>query len=132
MPGLDVTPLVPAGRKIIQAYGDGRFRVAGEAFETSILIWPDRCVAWDARSVTDLDVDALHLAMTGPGAPEPHAEILIIGCGAAFLAPPKGLRQDLRARGIAVEWMDTGAACRTFNVLLGEDRRAAAAILAVD
>ena len=132
MPGLDVTPLVPAGRKIIQAYGDGRFRVAGDVFETSILIWPDRCVAWAARSVTDLDADALHQAMSGPGAPEPHAEILIIGCGAVFVAPPKGLRQDLRARGIAVEWMDTGAACRTFNVLLGEDRRAAGAILAVD
>ena len=132
MPGLDVTPLVPAGRKVIQAYGDGRFRVAGETFESSILVWPERCLTWAARAVADLDADALYLALTGPDAPEPNAEILIIGCGAAFVAPPKGLRQDLRARGIAVEWMDTGAACRTFNVLLGEDRRAAAAILAVD
>jgi uncharacterized protein len=74
----------------------------------------------------------LHGHLAGPDAPEPAAELLIIGCGARFAAPPKGLRQDLRARGIAVEWMDTGAACRTFNVLLGEDRRAAAAILAVD
>ncbi len=132
MSGLDVTPLVPAGRKVIQSYGDGRFRVAGELFETSILIWPDQCLAWGANTVADLDAAALHAALTGPDAPEKATEILIIGCGAAFVAPPKGLRQDLRARGIAVEWMDTGAACRTFNVLLGEDRRAAAAILAVD
>jgi len=132
MPGLDVTPLVPAGRKVIQAYGNGRFRVAGDVFETSILIWPDLCLAWDARTVADMDADALHLAVAGADAPEPTAEILVIGCGAVFVAPPKGLRQDLRARGIAVEWMDTGAACRTFNVLLGEERRAAAAILAVD
>lgn len=132
MPGLDVTPLVPAGRKVIQAYGDKRFRVAGEVFETSILIWPDRCIGWAAQSVADLDAGDLHRALTEPDAPVPNAEILIIGCGDRFVAPPKGLRGDLRARGIAVEWMDTGAACRTFNVLLGEDRRAAGAILAVD
>lgn len=132
MPGLDVTPLVPAGRKIIQSYGDGRFRVAGDVYDGSILIWPDQCLTWAARSVADLDAGNLHHIVTGPDAPEPTAELLVIGCGGTFVAPPKGLRQDLRARGIAVEWMDTGAACRTFNVLLGEDRRAAAAILAVD
>lgn len=132
MSGLDVTPIVPTGRKVIQSYGEGRFRIAGEVFETSILIWPDHCASWTARTVDDMDADLLHDALRGSGAPEPHAEILIIGCGSAFLAPPKGLRQDLRARGIAVEWMDTGAACRTFNVLLGEDRRAAAAILAIE
>ena len=118
MSGLDVTPLVPAGRKVIQSYGGGRFRVAGEVFETSILIWPDQCLAWNAKSVADLDAGALHASLTAAGASGQATEILIIGCGAA--------------RGIAVEWMDTGAACRTFNVLLGEDRRAAAAILAVD
>ncbi|MEQ8505972.1 MAG: Mth938-like domain-containing protein [Rhodospirillales bacterium] len=132
MSGIDVTPLVPAGRKVIQTYGEGRFRVTGETFDGSILIWPDVCLSWAARTVDDLDADQLHQALTGEGAPEPYAEILVIGCGAKFVAPPRGLRQDLRARGIAVEWMDTGAACRTFNVLLGEDRRAAGAILAID
>ena len=45
---------------------------------------------------------------------------------------PKGLRPDLREHGIVLEWMDTGAACRTFNVLVAEERRVAAAILAVE
>jgi uncharacterized protein len=58
--------------------------------------------------------------------------ILVIGCGERFLPPPKGLRDDLRKAGIALEWMDTGAACRTFNVLLAEDRGAVAALIAVD
>ena len=57
--------------------------------------------------------------------------ILVIGCGAHFLPPTKGLRDDLRKAGIALEWMDTGAACRTFNVLLTEDRGAVAALIAV-
>lgn len=58
--------------------------------------------------------------------------LLVIGCGAAFQPPPPGLRDALRAAGAALEWMDTGAACRTFNVLLAEDRGAAAALIAVD
>ena len=59
-------------------------------------------------------------------------DILLVGCGPAFVAIPKGLRQALKDTGIALEWMDSGAACRTFNVLIAEERRVAAAILAVD
>ncbi len=56
----------------------------------------------------------------------------MLGCGARFAPPPKGLREGLKAQGVALEWMDTGAACRTFNVLLAEDRGAAAALIAVE
>ncbi len=59
-------------------------------------------------------------------------EILLVGCGPCFLAEPAGLRAALREAGAVLEWMDTGAACRTFNVLLAEDRRAAAALIAVE
>jgi len=48
------------------------------------------------------------------------------------LPVPSGLGEALRQQGMVLEWMDTGAACRTFNVLLGEDRRIAAALIAVD
>ena len=57
---------------------------------------------------------------------------VIIGCGAAFEPPPKGLRGSLKEESVALEWMDTGAACRTFNVLLAEDRAAAVALIAVE
>ena len=59
-------------------------------------------------------------------------EILLVGCGARFGPAPAGLARTLRAAGVALEWMDTGAACRTFNVLLAEDRLAAAALIAVE
>jgi uncharacterized protein len=59
-------------------------------------------------------------------------QILVIGCGAKFAGEPSGLRQGLRQHGIVLEWMDTGAACRTFNVLLGEERQVAAALIVVD
>ncbi len=58
-------------------------------------------------------------------------EILIVGCGPAFAQEPAGLRTALREKGLSLEWMDTGAACRTYNVLVGEDRRVAAALVAV-
>jgi uncharacterized protein len=56
---------------------------------------------------------------------------LILGLGPRFLMVPAELRQALKGHGIAVEAMDTGAACRTFNVLLAEDRRVAAALIAL-
>ena len=58
-------------------------------------------------------------------------DILLVGCGPRFAPPPDVLRAGLKARGIALEWMDTGAACRTFNVLLAEERRVAAALIAI-
>ena len=60
----------------------------------------------------------------------PAIEILLLGCGAAFGQPTAELRAALRAHGIVTEAMDTRAACRTFNVLLAEDRRVAAALIA--
>ena len=59
-------------------------------------------------------------------------EILLLGCGAQATAPRSDLIDLLRRDGIVLETMDTGAACRTFNVLLHEDRRVAAALIAVD
>ena len=70
---------------------------------------------------------ALIAALDGKG-----IEILLIGCGQSFSPPPKGLRQAIKAAGMALEWMDTGAACRTYNVLQLEDRPAAAALIAVE
>ena len=63
---------------------------------------------------------------------EEKVDILIVGCGPRFVPPPPGLRRALSEAGIVLEWMDTGAACRTFNVLLTEDRQVAAALVAID
>ena len=60
-----------------------------------------------------------------------EVDILVLGCGERFRPAPGDLRAALRDHGVVLEWMDTGAACRTFNVLLIEDRRVAAALIAV-
>jgi uncharacterized protein len=100
---IDLTPLLPEGRQIIQAYGDGGFRVAGVRLTGSILV-----VEADLRP-----------------------EILLLGCGGEMAFVPEQIRTPLRAAGIVIEAMDTGAACRTWNVLLAEERRVAAALIAV-
>ena len=73
---------------------------------------------------------AITLDSLGPVIDEPG--ILVIGCGTSSMAPPLDLRIGLKARGIILEWMVTGAACRTINVLLTEEREAVAALIAVN
>jgi len=58
-----------------------------------------------------------------------RVEILLLGLGRSTSAVPAALRTALRTAGIALEAMDTGAACRTYNVLVAEDRRVAAALI---
>jgi uncharacterized protein len=58
--------------------------------------------------------------------------IVMVGCGRSFQPMPRALRQELAAAGVHAEWMDTGAACRTFNLLVSEGREVRAALLAVE
>jgi uncharacterized protein len=125
---MDVTPLVPQGRQIIESYGDGGFRVTGERYSGSILVLPERAAAWAPVSIDELDLESLEPVLSA----EPPVEVLLIGCGSAMAFIDPDLRDAARARGLALEPMDTGAACRTYNVLTMEDRRVAAALIAVD
>ncbi len=123
---LDITPVIPKGRQLIQSYGDGGFRVADVNYTGSILVFPERVIGWPVNKPEDITLDSLK------DATDSEAEIMLIGCGPDFLPPPAGLREGLKALGAALEWMDTGAACRTSNILLAEDRAFAAALVAVE
>ena len=125
---VDITPRPDADRQVVQAYGGGGFRISGERYEGPVLVLPDRTLAWPVAGLDGLtaaDLRPLTLA-------QPPVELLILGTGAALVRPPRALAAGLREAGIAVEPMDTGAACRTYNVLLLEDRRVAAALLPTD
>ena len=124
---LDITPIVPAGRQVIEAYGDGGFVVAGTRYAGSVIVLPERTLAWAVLSPAGATEVALAPLFEAPF----PVEILVFGCGPRFSPPLAALRSAVKARGIALEWMDTGAACRTFNVLLAEGRPAAAALIAV-
>ncbi len=124
---MDVTPLVPPGRQMVEAYGNGGFRIAGVAWRGPVILFPDRCLAWPGGGAGGLSMEALAPVFETDEAPE----ILLLGLGASAVLVPAALRAAIRAEGTVVDAMNTGAACRTWNVLMAEGRRAAAALAPV-
>jgi uncharacterized protein len=118
---------VPAGRQLIQGYGDGGFRIAGEVYRGPVLVLPEHTVPWSVLDPEGITPDSLAEATVDVTS----SRILVVGCGSHFVPAPEGLAATLREGRVALEWMDTGAACRTYNVLLIEGRDVAAALIAV-
>lgn len=124
----DITPAVSAGLQIVESYGGMRFRVSGAAYGGSVLVFPDRTLSWPVARIEDLSLDSLGPVVEAAA----EIEILLLGCGARMAPVAPDLRAALRAHGFVLEPMDTGAACRTYNVLAAEARRVAAALIAVE
>jgi uncharacterized protein len=118
-------PATVAARPTIEAYGNGGFRVAGARVDGALLVCARGAWPWPASSLAEATAESLRVLLEA----DPAIEFLLLGCGPGMAAVPVPLREELRARGIRVEGMATGAACRTFNVLMGENRRVAAALL---
>lgn len=118
---MDITPQISAGRQLILGYGGGAFIIAQKRYEHSVVVQSEQTTEWDA-ALTEEALFALAEKVQG-------AEILLIGTGKQpqFISPALGAQIKQRY-GMVVEAMDTGAACRTFNVLLAEDRLVAAAL----
>jgi uncharacterized protein len=121
---MDLTPVASAGRQIVERYAASGFRVSGVVYQGPVLVFPDRTVPWDAASASDVTWEALAPVIEHGG-----VEILLLGLGRSASAVLAELRTALRTAGIGLDAMDTGAACRTYNVLVAEDRRVAAALI---
>lgn len=114
-------------RKVVNGYGDGGFRISGDRIEGSVIVFPERFVAWPVASAAAIDAAALAPLIEAAG----QIDILLLGCGDGPPVFDPALRGLLREHGIALDAMDTGAACRTYNILLTESRAVAAALIAV-
>lgn len=114
-------------RQVISAYGSGGFKVSGVAFKGPILILPTLTQAWPVSSVDQIITDDF-VVMVKAG---PMVELLLVGCGPRLLPLPADLRAAFTRLKIGLEPMDTGAACRTYNVLSAESRRVGAALIPV-
>jgi len=116
------------GAHAIDGYGAGGFRFGGMSHRGSILALPSGVYAWTPAIPAEITIESLaHLFAEAPGL----IEHLLVGTGAAPVPLSAALRQRLRLAGIRAEPMQTGAAARTYSILLGEKRRVAAALLAV-
>lgn len=116
------------GRAPIEAYGDGGFRFADMSHRGSLLCLPSGIHGWEPADPAALTADDFAMAL----AEAAGIAILLVGTGTDLLPLPRALRAALKQAGIAAEPMSTGAAVRTYNVLLAEDRAVAAALVAVD
>lgn len=114
------------GRAPIDAYGNGGFRFAEMSHRGAILCLPSGVYAWEPASPVDVasfapvlaEKDALH--------------VLLFGTGAKQVFPATDVRRAFAEAGVGLEAMTTGAACRTYNILLAEGRLVGAALIPVD
>lgn len=111
----------------IDAYGNGGFRFAGMSHKGSILCLPDEIRAWPPTAFEDIDETSFRPVSSAKRPPE----LLLVGTGETLQRLPERLRFGLRSSGVRVEVMATGAAARTYNVLLAEGRSVGAALIAV-
>ena len=112
-----------SGVNTITGYGEGYVMVNGERRASSVVVLPDRIEPWDRQEFSQLtEADFQFLKDLG-------AEIVLLGTGARQRFPHPRLTAALAQAGIGLEVMDTQAACRTYNILVAEERKVAAALL---
>ncbi len=128
MAGIFIREAHYPGRAPIEAYGNGGFRFADMSHRGSLLCLPSGIHGWQPADPATLALADFDRVLAEAGS----IEILLIGTGKDIRPLPGPLRAALKEVRIAADPMSTGAAVRTYNVLLAEDRAVAAALVAVD
>jgi uncharacterized protein len=128
MKGIELHAAHFPGRAPIDAYGNGGFRFADMSHIGSILCLPSGIHGWKPKDVSALAIEDIERIVAEAG----DIEVLLFGMGPDLRPIPKPIKEALRARNISFDPMSTGAAVRTYNVLLAEERRVAAALIAVE
>jgi uncharacterized protein len=126
MAGRPDAPHLPRSAPI-DAYGNGGFAFAEMSHRGSLLCLPDAIWAWSVTRAADIDADSLARVFASADV----IDTLVIGTGTDVWVPPRGLREALRTVHIVIDAMQTGPAIRTYNIMIGERRRVAAALIAV-
>jgi uncharacterized protein len=111
----------------IDAYGNGGFVFAGMSHRGSLLCLPEAIWAWDVVRANQIDRYSLERVFAAANG----IDTLIVGTGTEVWLPPPDLRASLRGVYVVLDAMQTGPAIRTYNIMIGERRRVAAALIAV-
>lgn len=126
--GIEVREAHFPGRAQIDAYGNGGFRFADMSHRGSVLLLPSGIYGWKPASLSEVDLASIAQVL----AESEQIDVLLFGCGDDLMRLPADIREALREKSISCDSMSTGAAVRTYNVLLAEERNVAAALIAVD
>lgn len=125
--GIEIREAHFPGRAPIDAYGNGGFRFADMSHRGSILCLPSGVHGWDVTDGQPLTMDLFQRVL----AETKDIEFLLVGTGQSIRPLPADLKAALRAANVSSDPMSTGAAVRTYNVMLAESRAVAAALIAV-
>jgi len=124
---VDITPTIPKSRQLITGYGNGGFKINQQFTQGSLLVFPNETLSWNVGFERDLTPADFEQVLQRSA----EIEILLIGTGKTMRPISPEIKSMLKAKKIAVDIMDSGAACRTYNVLMSEERKVAAAVIAV-
>ena len=123
---MDVTPLVKTGAQIIQSYAGGKFKMSGQTYEDAVIVTSSETRIWKAvtsksgvNELEEADFQAVFDELS-------EIDVVLLGSGKNIEFLSVSLRNSFKNNGLSVDVMDTGAACRTYNVLMAEGRRVAA------
>jgi len=112
------------GINLIRGYGSGEVRINDQLYHTNCIVTAETLITdWRATDVDALILDDLQPIF------DLKPEIVLLGTGARQRFPASEIRRSFIDRRIGLETMDLGAACRTYNILVQEERRVAAALL---
>lgn len=136
----EITPLEAefgANGALVESYGGGGFRIGGMDYVGSVLIVRGRVLAWEVKDFTELsEAHFADLFVAGENDSRNDIEasapeLLFLGCGVSICLPPLWLRRFFENKQVALDFMSTGAASRTYNIAFAEQRRVAAALIAI-
>ena len=117
----------PGQVQLIRSYGAGHFLIGQREWRSPVLVTPTVTTVWNVTRAEDLSLDTLAPLKEAPT----PTELLVLGCGPRAIFVNPDLRAAIKGAGMALEVVDTGSACRIYNVLLAEGRRVAAALIPV-
>lgn len=128
---VDITPPIPDGKQLIDRYGDQQFLISGKAYYSLVLVCETKTYELPYDNIENLVSEDPELILSKVGVDRPGC-ILIIGTGDQTVWPKRETLAPFKEAGLIVEVMNTGAACRTFNVLQSENRDVSALLLSVE
>ena len=109
---MDITPVLPADALVVNGYGDDYFLINGKRVQGSIYLYQAKYGSWDEQKSLEEIIEQFII----------KPEIILIGQGRGCFKPSRTLQAQLSLIGVAVDFMDTPSACRTYNILLAEGR----------
>lgn len=121
---MDITPLIPKNHNVINGYGVDGFKINETLYKNTIILSSQQLLEVKINTIEEIFSD-------NPPEIFNNAEILLIGTGANHIIIPQKIKNQIKERcpAITISEMNTGSACRTYNILMSEDRNVVAILL---